>query len=104
MSALVHVDTVEAVWNQNKGVVQLFVNGLIHMELPPVKANEMSSAIGHAAAVPVIAASMALRPPVNPTQIMVSPMGGIMADASGKFPQWTPEAGRNAMLAQAYGE
>lgn len=59
---MVEVDTVEALWNQNKGLVQLFVNGALHMELPPAKANELASALGHAAATPILAAGMALQP------------------------------------------
>lgn len=50
---------VEAVWHQSGGVVQLFVDGTLHMAMPVEKARELANALLAAARVPDVAQIMA---------------------------------------------
>jgi hypothetical protein len=58
-SVMIDADTVEAVWNQANGVVQLFVNDSLLMALPQAQAREMANALLAAARVPDLARAMA---------------------------------------------
>lgn len=91
-------DSVEAVWHQGGGVVQLFVDGHLHMAMPQAKARDMANALLAAARVPDLAHAMA----TDGGAVMYSPLGGVMADSSDKFPKWTPEETRSSVVRQSH--
>lgn len=100
---------VEAVWHQSGGVVQVFVDGSLHMAMPQAKARELANALLAAARVPDVAAIMADKgPSVIPgsdTDCHVAACR-VVYDALDErgFVRWSPETPRDAVLREQYAQ
>lgn len=107
---MIDADTVEAVWNQSNGVVQLFVNDALLMAMPQAQAREMANALLSAARVPDLAAIMA-QPEIYAMQgdggdgvngkfAVLSQIAG--TDTDNGFMRWSPDTPRDAVLREHY--
>lgn len=96
---MIDADTVEAVWNQAHGVVQLFVNDALLMAMPQAQAREMANALLAAARVPDLARAML---DDGPTGIASSdPDNWLARFLYTRFPTYHP-LDRNTLLSEHY--
>jgi hypothetical protein len=98
---------IQVVWNENRGVVQLFI-GDFALGLPPVLCEQLERDLAAARRIPELARAMAddaavVIPETDINRCVVGgPSGPSMGDAKGSFRSWSPEVSRDAVLRGQY--